>query len=113
ASERTKEIGTLVALGAPRSLVRRLFVVESLMVGALASIAGAVLGALACFVAGRIGIPFKPPNQPVVLVRPIATMGTAALGARVALAVAIIGSVLPAWIAARKHPLEAIGRSLN
>lgn len=110
ASERTKEIGTLTALGAPRKLVRHMFVLESLMLGAAAALVGALLGAGACMIAARIGIPFKPPNQPVVLVRPIASASSAAVWAAIAIGVSVIGALIPAWIASRKHPLEALRR---
>jgi putative ABC transport system permease protein len=108
ASERTKEIGTLTALGAPRAFVRRLFILEALLLGAFASLLGALLGALACGVTAKLGIPFKPPNQPVVLVRPIASLGSTMVWAAVAMAVAVVGSLLPSWLAARKLPTEAL-----
>jgi ABC-type antimicrobial peptide transport system permease subunit len=104
ASERTKEIGTLTALGAPRKLVRRMFILESFLLGLVA----AILGATICIVTARVGIPFKPPNQPVVLVRPIASIGSALVWASVATVVAVSGALLPSWIAARKQPLEAL-----
>ncbi len=108
ASERTKEIGTLTALGAPRKFVRRMFILESLLLGVVASVLGAALGAVACLVTAKIGIPFKPPNQPVVLVRPIASLGSAVIWAAIAMAVAVVGALIPSWIAARKHPTEAL-----
>jgi putative ABC transport system permease protein len=108
ASERTKEIGTLTALGAPRAFVRRMFILESVVLGAVAAVAGALLGIVACVIAARIGLPFKPPNQPVVLVRPIASLDTAGLAAVAAMAVAVVGAVIPAWIGARKRPVEAL-----
>lgn len=108
ASERTKEIGTLTALGAPRRFVRRMFVLESFLLGVLASFIGAILGAIACLVTAKIGIPFKPPNQPIVLVKPIMSLGTAVLGASLAMSVAVFGALIPSWIAARKRPVEAL-----
>ena len=108
ASERTKEIGTLTALGAPRKFVRRMFILESLLLGVAASVVGVTLGAVACVVAAQIGIPFKPPNQPVVLVKPIASLGTAVLWAVVTMGVAVVGALVPSWIGARKLPIEAL-----
>jgi ABC-type lipoprotein release transport system permease subunit len=108
ASERTREIGTLTALGAPRAFVRRMFLLESVVLGALAAVAGALLGVAVCAITARIGLPFKPPNQPVVLVRPIASLSTAAIATVAAIAVAVIGAVIPAWIGSRKRPVEAL-----
>jgi putative ABC transport system permease protein len=108
ASERTKEIGTLTALGAPRAFVRRMFILESLVLGAFAAIVGALLGLAVCIITARIGLPFKPPNQPVVLVRPIASLATAVLATVAAMAVAVVGAVIPSWIGARKRPVEAL-----
>ena len=108
ASERTKEIGTLTALGAPRKFIRRMFTLESFLLGLFASVIGAIVGSLACVITARIGIPFKPPNQPVVLVHPIASLGSAVIWAGVAIAVAVVGALIPSWLASRKHPLEAL-----
>ena len=108
ASERTREIGTLTALGAPRRLIRRMFLLESLLLAAVAAVTGAALGALACAITAKIGIPFKPPNQPVVLVRPISSLGTAVLATVAAMAVAVVGAVIPSWLGARKRPIEAL-----
>jgi len=110
ASERTREIGTLTALGAPRKFVRRMFLLESLLLGVFASILGAALGAIVCLATAKAGIPFKPPNQPVILVKPVASAGTAVVGAIVAMGVAVVGALIPSWIAARKQPIEALKR---
>jgi putative ABC transport system permease protein len=110
ASERTREIGTLTALGAPRKFVRRMFLLESLLLGVFASILGAALGTIVCLVTAKAGIPFKPPNQPVILVKPVASAGTAVVAAIVAMGVAVVGALIPSWIAARKQPIEALKR---
>lgn len=108
ASERATEIGTLTALGASRRFVRRLFLLEALLLGACAALLGAAIGAVACFITARVGIPFKPPNQPVVLVRPLASLATAAIAAVAAVGVAVVGAAIPSWLAARKRPIEAL-----
>jgi putative ABC transport system permease protein len=108
ASERTKEIGTLTALGAPRKLIRRMFILEAFLLAVGAAIVGALLGAVVCVITANIGIPFKPPNQPVVLVRPIASPVTAMVWAALAIGVAVVGALVPAWIAARREPINAL-----
>lgn len=49
--ERTREIGTLKALGAFKTDIRSIFVTEGFMIGIL----GGVLGALSCFIIGKFG----------------------------------------------------------
>ena len=110
ASERTKEIGTLTALGAPRRFVRRMFLLESIATGLVAAVLGALLGAVVCMITAQVGIPFKPPNQPVVLVRPVTSVETALLAGGASLLVAILGALIPAWIASRRKPIEALRR---
>ena len=108
--ERTREIGIMKALGAKPSMVRRLFLVETALVGLLGGAIGLVLAALAS-VAGnaifrlwlknagvteKIGALFSIPLQRVVG----------------ALVLAVVSSVLagawPSPRAVRLQPLEAL-----
>lgn len=54
--ERTAEIGTLRAIGMQRGRVLRMFVIESLLLGILGTVAGATLGALFAAVVNGLGI---------------------------------------------------------
>lgn len=93
-SERRKEIGTLMALGATPALVLRLIVGKALVLGAAGGVAGFLLGTLA---AAWLG-----PQLAGVAVRPLPGLAGVALG--VSLAVALLASLLPAWRAARLDP---------
>jgi putative ABC transport system permease protein len=93
-SERKKEIGTLMALGATPSLVLRLIVGKALVLG----LAGGVLG----FVLGSISALWLGPQLANVAVRPLPWLGGLALF--IALAVTLLASMLPAWRAARLDP---------
>ncbi len=55
--ERTREIGTMRAIGAGRGTVMWMFMVESLTLAALFGTAGALTGATTVLVAGQVGVP--------------------------------------------------------
>lgn len=104
-TERYREIGTLKCLGALDSFIVRLFLVESVFIGILASILGAVLGyALALLQVGAV-FEFS-----------LLTPGTCLWAALTGLPVAVIlGTLLttvaamyPTYIAARMRPVEAM-----
>ncbi|HSU43531.1 MAG TPA: FtsX-like permease family protein, partial [Casimicrobiaceae bacterium] len=59
--ERTGEIGTMLALGTPRSSVLRMHFMEGLLLGLAGAIAGLAIGALLAVVISWIGIPMPPP----------------------------------------------------
>jgi len=59
--ERSKEIGTLRAIGIPQAMVRRLFMFEGLLQGAFGAFAGCALAWLATLVLNSAGIELAPP----------------------------------------------------
>ncbi len=59
--ERTREFGTLLALGDRRSAVFRLIVSESILLGLFGALLGVVLGGIAAMGISAIGIPMPPP----------------------------------------------------
>jgi ABC-type antimicrobial peptide transport system permease subunit len=88
---RRTEIGTLLTLGWSRASIFRAIVAELALVGALAGIAGTVLALIA--------VPLL--SLHISLLRTL-------LVAPVAVVVAIIAGLLPAWRAARGRPLDAL-----
>jgi putative ABC transport system permease protein len=63
--ERTREIGTMMALGVRRSKILTLFVVEALTIGALGGVAGGATGWGVVWWLGRRGITFSFPGSRV------------------------------------------------
>jgi putative ABC transport system permease protein len=96
--ERRKEIGTLMALGAPPGLVLRLFLGKAAVLGLAGGIGGYLLGTgLAAWLGPRLaGVP----------VRPIPALALASTA--VALAVALLATYLPARRAARLDPCSCL-----
>jgi putative ABC transport system permease protein len=97
-TERTNEIGLLVALGARRSTILNLFLSESVILAALGGILGLLLGiGLAQFL--RLALPTLPVHTP----------WSFALGALVMSAmIGLLAGVLPARNASRLDPIEAL-----
>ena len=59
--ERTREVGTMLAMGTPRSWIIALFVVEAIALGVLGAIAGLGAGNLLASLIDYVGIQLPPP----------------------------------------------------
>ena len=103
-TERTREIGTLKAVGAGSQFVLSLFLAEAIIIalaGALVGIALGVVGGhalIARFAASQ------PDLVPVFLFKDIAIVGTFTI------ALGLVAGIYPAWLAARIPPMSALRR---
>jgi len=61
--ERTNEIGTARAMGVRRSGIRRQFLVEGWMLGAIGATAGVILASLLATWFNHAGVMYMPPGQ--------------------------------------------------
>ena len=99
--ERTREIGTLRALGwtAPRILGQ--IVQESLFLCLLAAVFGAVIGVVLLTLVSRL---------PAVsqFITPAWNVQTFVIAFAVALGLGLLGGIFPAWRASRLQPVEAL-----
>lgn len=97
-SERTGEIGLLVALGAPRSTILGLFLGEAVALSAIGGLMGLLLGlGLAQLI--HLGVPSLPVHTPLSFVL-LAEGGAIAIG--------LVAGVMPARSAARMNPVDAL-----
>jgi putative ABC transport system permease protein len=108
--ERTREIGTMLAMGTPRSWVMALFVLEATLLGILGAIVGVAGGNLLAVFLNHAGIHLPPPpgtTSPMafrVMYVPSLMIGSSIL-VIVSLALA---SILPAIRASRLQIAEAL-----
>lgn len=97
-SERTSEIGLLVALGARQRTILWLFLGEAVALSALGGLIGLVLGiGLAQLI--HLGVPALPVHTPMEFV---------VLAESVAVLIGLLAGVLPASRAARLNPVDAL-----
>jgi putative ABC transport system permease protein len=109
--ERTREIGTMMAIGTTRSQVGRLFLLEGLLIGVLGALAGLTCGALLAFVINNGNVMLPPPpgytvgyRLQILLQRDVLTVAFV-----VSLLTATLSSIAPAWRASRLKVVDALG----
>jgi lipoprotein-releasing system permease protein len=107
--ERRRDIAILGALGATRTGVMLLFVIEGAVVGAVGAIAGVALGLLACFVGNYFKLVSLPADVYSISNVPlIARPSEMFLSALIAFALSVLATIYPARAAARMRPVEAL-----
>jgi ABC-type lipoprotein release transport system permease subunit len=110
--ERVMEIGTMRAIGAQASLVRRLFLLETLLLGLVAGALGAGLGFGLVRHWGAVGIP--APSEELIFLfsgpRLFPEVGPANLliGLAAIVLVSLLATLYPATIATRIQPVVAM-----
>jgi len=104
-TERFREIGTLKCLGALDSFVVRLFLVESVFLGVLASLTGALAGYFLALIQVGAVLEFKLIGWRIA---------AATLGVGLPIAVALgtvlttLAAIYPTYVAAKMKPVEAM-----
>jgi len=108
--ERTREIGTLMALGFRRARILRQFVAEGLALGAIGGAVGLTVGVFLAQLISKIGIPMPPPpGMAMGFTGEVTVSWPLAVEALVfALLTSMIASVYPAWKASRLEIVDAL-----
>ncbi|MCE7984945.1 MAG: ABC transporter permease [Caldilinea sp. CFX5] len=99
--ERTREIGTLRAMGWSRRLIIQMILGEAIGLSAIGGLIGLVLGAGMAWLAGQapgVGAFLEGSFTPGIFVQGMVT----------ALLLGVIGGLYPAWTAANLQPVEAL-----
>lgn len=102
--ERTKEIGTLKAIGAQGSTILVLFLVEAIIIGILGGTAGLLGGIGGGYMLTRAGpgAGEGPPLEPVYMPLDLARIWMTSV------VLSMVAGFLPAWKASRVTPIEAL-----
>ena len=108
--ERTREIGTVMALGTRRRGVISMFVLEGVALGALGGLLGILLGIALAYIVSAIGIELPPPPGSTrgFAVRIFIVRDVLLQAFWLSLVTATLASLYPAWRAARVNVVEAL-----
>jgi lipoprotein-releasing system permease protein len=107
--ERRRDIAILSALGATRTGVMLLFIIEGAVVGALGAMGGAALGLLACFAGNYYKLVSLPADVYSISYVPLnAKVGETILAALIAFALSVLATIYPARAAAQMRPVETL-----
>jgi lipoprotein-releasing system permease protein len=104
--EKARDIAIMKSLGLPEAMVRRIFVVEALIIGLAGGVAGFGLGYLLCIALGSIE--FKSPFMDTTHLPLAYSAWHYAIAMLVALASSYAAGYMPARKAARLYPVDII-----
>lgn len=109
--ERTREFGTLRALGDRSQRIFRLIVTESLLLGVLGAVLGVTLGCFAAWIISAVGIPMPPPPNSnlgymaVIRLLPLDVLTAGCIG--------LVATCLASLIPARRASVGSISDALR
>ena len=109
--ERTVEIGTLRAIGLRRGGIRRLFVVEGLLLGTVGALFGVICALTVSFVINRLGLSWLPPGgaEPLPLTLRVWGETWMIVGTTLGLIfIAVLSAWWPAYRAAKLNVVDAL-----
>ena len=108
--ERTREIGTLKAIGASENTVLRMFIIEAVILGCLGAAVGAAVGSLSSFILAELSVRALPAvaGRATARISPVLTPTNLLISMSLGLATGVLAGLYPAWRAARMKPVEAL-----
>ena len=107
--ERRRDIAILNALGATRTGVMLLFIIEGAVVGAIGAVVGVVIGFVACAIGNHYKLVSLPADVYSISNVPlIARPSEMFLAALVAFVLSVLATIYPARAASRLRPVEAL-----
>jgi len=111
-TERATEIGTMRALGAQKSFIRRMILWETVLTSGIFGLIGAVVGLIVLWILGATGI--EAPNIFFEMLfggkvlHPVPSPGAIAASLFIVIAIAVAASLYPLRIALKTPPVKAM-----
>ena len=107
--EKTKDIAVLMSMGTRKSQIRRLFIVQGVLIGIIGTVIGLILGYALSWVGGHYHLISLSPEVYSIDYVPFAPRSVdGVLVALVAIGVSFVATLYPSWSAARILPAEAL-----
>ncbi|HTN54176.1 MAG TPA: ABC transporter permease [Anaeromyxobacter sp.] len=106
--EKTREIAVLKSMGAGVPSVMKIFVAEGVVIGAVGTAFGLILGLGTCLLVDKVGIPLDPEVYYIANLPVLVDGSQFALVALAALVLSYLATIYPATKAARLHPVDGL-----
>jgi lipoprotein-releasing system permease protein len=107
--ERRRDIAILSTLGATRSGVMLVFIIEGAVVGAIGAIAGVLLGLVLCLIGNHYKLVSLPADVYSISNVPLnANLRETLFAALIAFGLSVLATIYPARNAARMRPVEVL-----
>ncbi len=107
--EKTRDIAVLMSMGTKKSQVRRLFIAQGVLIGAIGTAIGLMLGYSLSWIGGHYHVLALAPEVYSIDYVPFAPrVMDGVIVALVAVGISLIATVYPSWSAARILPAEAL-----
>lgn len=110
--ERTREIGTIMAIGTKRGQIIQLFLFESIILGVVATGLGVGIGSGISLLLAKVGIPAVTESLALGFgadhAYPYLTSNTVVISLAIVLGLTIVSTLYPAFKASRLEPVKAI-----
>jgi lipoprotein-releasing system permease protein len=106
--EKRREIAVLKSMGAGVPSVMKIFVAEGVVIGAIGTAFGLLLGFGSCLLIDRVGIPLDPEVYYIANLPVLVDSSQFALVALAALAISYLATIYPATKASRLRPVDGL-----
>src|SRR5262249_29014192 len=107
--EKARDIAILMSMGATNEQVRRIFILQGVIIGIVGTIYGVVFGEIACQFADKYHlIHLAPEVYPIAYVPFKASPIDAAIVASAAIMISFLATLYPSAAAAKLQPVEAL-----
>ena len=106
--ERTREIGTIAAIGTLPGRILSMFVIEGFSLGLMGAVSGAVLGSLVLFIINAFKISFNFGRQQGLILTSSLSLTDILMVSLIVVVVAVLAGLRPAFHASRLEPIEAL-----
>lgn len=106
--ERINEIGTIAAIGTGPGKILSLFVMEGFLLGVFGTLIGVIISLVSIAGMNVVQLSFDFGRQKGLLLSPTIGAGDVITVALIVIAIAVLGSLQPAWKASRMDPITAL-----
>lgn len=106
--ERINEIGTIAAIGTKPGKIMALFLTEGLLLGVFGTLLGVIFSLIGIAAMNMSGISFDFGRQKGLELAPTIATGDVLAIVAIVIAIAVLGSLQPAWKAAKMDPITAL-----